>query len=134
MDKISTCNQTVDRAKFDANFDRIFGTGKKTKGSYIQDPETGKLVPANEYIRPAKQSTYVHGDMAPVKSPITGEVFTCRGKLEKHNREHGITNSADYSPQFLENRKKARIAEGDRQAKRSRIDDIQRAIYQHTKR
>ena len=36
--------------------------------------------------------------LEPFKSPITGEIISNREQLRAHNKQHGVTNSADYGP------------------------------------
>ena len=60
------------------NHQKIFGESKVQRGRFIQDPETGRLVPASEYQR--KQSdvnlmVLVKGFDA-YESPTTGEVVS----------------------------------------------------------
>jgi len=52
--------------------------------------------------------------------------------LREHNRHYGVTNSADYSPEYVKSRKDRRVAEGQRELKASRIQDIKQAIQQHS--
>ncbi|MFN5802308.1 MAG: hypothetical protein ACK44V_05610, partial [Burkholderiales bacterium] len=47
---------------FSGNFDKIF-TGKPIRGSFIQDPETGELVPKDQYYAPSNASHYVMPDI-----------------------------------------------------------------------
>ena len=128
---IKNTQQRVTR-KFDDEMDRIFGGGKKPKGSYIQDPETGKLVPRSEYVRKeTNMAPSVMGDIQDFVSPIDQSLITDRGQLRRHNERHGVTNAADYSPQFIENKKKSKEAQQARDGKADRIDTIKRAIAHH---
>jgi hypothetical protein len=45
-------------------------------------------------------------DIEPFISPITGKVVSSRSQLRQHNKEHGVTDSRDYSEKYFE--KKAR--------------------------
>lgn len=82
-----------------------------TTRSWVQHPITGKLIPRAEYVRPGPRTHYVQGDIESFVSPVTKEVISDRGKLRDHMREHGITNSSDYSPEFLHDRRLKREAE-----------------------
>ena len=75
---------------------------------WIQDPKTGKLVPQDQYHGTEPNRLYVLGDIQPFVSPIDGTLISSRSKLRDHNNRHGVTNSSDYSPEFLAKRKKAR--------------------------
>ena len=99
--------------------------------SYVQDPETGKLVPREEWVDRRERTHFVHGDIDSFTSPIDGRVISDRGHLRAHNKEHGVTDSRDYSPEFIAKRAKER---GDRargntaQDRAERIELIRRAI------
>ena len=128
---IKNTQQRVTR-KFDDNFDKIFGDKRAAKGSYVQDPETGKMVPRSEYVRKeTNMAPSVMGDLQDFVSPIDKSLITDRGQLRRHMAEHGVTNSADYSPQYSENKKKSIEAQQAREAKADRIDTIKRAIAHH---
>ncbi len=135
MDRISTEQQIVDKAKFDKGFDNIFGKPKaKKSGGYIQCPKTGKLVPREEYIRPkdvdAPMVMAMHQDFV---SPIDQTLITSRAKLEAHNRKHGVTNSADYSNGYIENKARQRNERGEKYLRDTRRKDIGDAIDRHTR-
>lgn len=56
---------------------------------YIQDPETLKLVPADEYVRPSSNAPYIMGDIQPYQSMVTGEMIGGRRQHREHLRQHG---------------------------------------------
>jgi len=97
---------------------------------YIQCPETHKLIPAEEYVRPTRQTHMVMEDIKPFKSPIDGSVISSRPQLEAHNRRHGVTNSADYPKEWVANRGKQRLREQQRNLKESRRADLMKAFDQ----
>ena len=103
-----------------------------TRRTWVQDPDTGKLVPKHEYRRRAEDtSAAVQGDIEPFVSPITGQTITSRSVLRRHNREHGVTDSRDYSSEFLLDRtnKRAAAALGQTpEAKQDRINLIRKEL------
>ncbi len=104
-----------------------------TRRSWVQHPETGKLIPKEEYVRDGG-SAYIQGDIEPFVSPITGETITSRSHLRAHNHRHGVTDSRDYSDDFLVKRSHQRIAEMTGQtkaAKQERINLIKEALQKH---
>jgi hypothetical protein len=118
---------------FEENFDAIFGQKKVERGSFVQDPHTGKLVPKSDYQRVDPDAPYVQGDIEAFKSPIDGTIIDDRAKLRRHNAQHGVTNSADYSPEYLHKRRLAREAEmlgTTRQAKQERINLIKQKLHE----
>jgi hypothetical protein len=74
---------------FTGNFDNIF-TGKPIRGSFIQDPKTGELVPKDQYYAPANTSCYVMPDIQPYQSMQTGEMITSRSHHRAHLKQHGL--------------------------------------------
>lgn len=96
---------------------------------YIQHPETGKLIPAEEYVRPnSAKSAYVMEDVKPFVSPVDGSVISTRRKLNEHNRRHGVTNSADYSKEYLKGRTDQRLKQQAREGKQDRVNKIRNAL------
>jgi len=80
---------------------------------------------------------YIQGDIESFKSPIDGRCISDRRQLRLHNLEHGVTDSRDYSPQFIESKRKAREAEfngSTAQAKRERINALNDAFEKLTRR
>ena len=117
---------------FEDKFAAIFGDKPISRGSYVQDPETGKLVPRGTYQREDTNAPAVHGDIEDFVSPITREVITDRAQLRRHNEQHGVTNKADYSDAFMAKRVKAR--ENERlghtaQAKQERVNTIRAELH-----
>lgn len=80
-----------------------------TKRSWVQHPITGKMIPKDEYVRPDTRTAYIQGDIESFVSPIDGRHITDRSHLRRHNRDHGVTNSADYSKEFMLERSDERI-------------------------
>lgn len=80
----------TDHEAFSSNFDRIFSGGAK-RGSYIQDPETGKLVPKEEYYAPSDvNAPMVLNDIAGYKSMVTGEWIGSRSTHRDHLKQHRL--------------------------------------------
>lgn len=106
-----------------------------SRKSWVQDPDTGKLVPKNEYVRRSnRESASVQGDIEPFVSPITGKTITSRSVLRAHNAEHGVTDSRDYSDSFLKERSTKRINEmtgRTPEAKQERRELIMRELAKH---
>ena len=94
------------------------------KKSWVQDPETGKLVPKEEWRDKGPDSPTVLGDIEAFVSPIDGSHITSRSRLRAHNKLHGVTDSRDYSDSFLRERSAKRINEMTGQPKEARADRI----------
>ena len=95
--------------------------------TWVQDPETGKMIPKEEYNRGRDYSCYIQGDIESFISPVDGRVISDRSHLRAHNREHDVTDVRDYSHEFMLKRSGERIArlqgrtEEDRQERREMI-------------
>ena len=91
----------------------------------------GKLVPKEEYYgdNTRSQAPMFMPDIEPFVSPIDGQVITTRPMLKRHNKAHGVTNTADYSKEFLDGRRKERAATADKAGTAERIDLIKQAIH-----
>ena len=126
---ISSEDQKVDKKKFDANFDSIFGTKRVKRGSYVQDPETGKLVPRETYGSNARpDAPMINKPFEGFISPIDKKPVESRRQLSEHNKRHGVTDSRDYSANYLDRTTQQREAKSTRELKQSRISDIKRSI------
>lgn len=102
--------------------------------TWVQDPETGKLIPKAEYQRRERPAPLVIPDVQPFVSPVDGQPIYSRRQLRDHNARHGVTNVRDYGDTFFERKAQERSAElrcESRRAKRDRIEAIQRAFHRH---
>ncbi len=99
--------------------------------SWIQDPKTLKLIPKEEYYRDQERGALqIMGDLQPFVSPVTGETIYTRSQLREHNRQHGVTNLADYGPDWFDKKAKERQQQ-IRGTKQQRIETILRAFAEH---
>jgi len=115
---------------YNDNFDAIFGGRPPEGGSFIQIE--GKLSPRGEYDYDSVNAPMVMKPLRDFQSPIDGQIISSRSQLAKHNRKHGVTNSADYSGGYIEKRAKERNAAGEKYLKDTRITDIHAAINKHS--
>ena len=102
--------------------------------SWIQCPQTGKLIPKNEYVHPDNRAPFILSDITSFRSPIDGTLIDDRGKLRRHNLRHGVTDSRDYSPEYYARKQQQSnetVMGTTAKAKRERIAEIQRAIALH---
>ena len=104
-----------------------------SKTTYVYCQVAKKMVEkgSEQQLDPVTKAPMIIPPLKPFISPITGEEITCREQLRRHNRDHGVTNSADYSPEWMERKAKERIARanGDTpQARQERIEAIKHAI------
>ena len=119
--------------KFEENFERIFGNKKVQRGSFVQDPETGKLVPRETRPpTPRPSAPMVMKGLEPFKSPIDGSIISTRNQLAAHNKKHGVTNVGDYSGGYIEKKAHERVNAGEKYLKETRRADIHDAFNRHT--
>lgn len=106
------------------------------RATYVYCPKARKVVPkGTEYDEhDDRKGPMVIGPLTPFMSPITGEEITSREQLKRHNRAHGVTNAADYSPEWFEKKAKERqaVLNGTTpEARRERVEAIQAAMRNH---
>jgi hypothetical protein len=90
----------------------------------------GKLIPKEEYHGNNVRGPDLHvlPDITPFVSPIDGKQINSRPQLREHNKKHGVTNSADYSPEYYQKRKQERLFEQARHGRNERIELMKRAM------
>lgn len=113
-----------DHDAFADGYSRIF-SGKPERGSFVQDPKTGKLVPKSEYFCADESTHYVMGDIQPYKSMITGEMITSRSQHREHLTRHNcfeIGNEVNHAMKAAQPQRKY-----DREAARRQIGEIMSA-------
>lgn len=71
---------------------------------YIQHPETHKLIPAEEYVRPGKRGPYIQSDIAPYQCPVTGEMITSRSTRRAVMKEHNLVEVGNEKPNWMRER------------------------------
>lgn len=117
---------------YNANFESIFGSKPVESGRFVQDKTTGCLVPWQDYTPDSVNAPMIMKPLKEFKSPIDGQVITSRSQLDKHNKTHGVTNSADYNGGYIERKANERNLAGEKHLNATRRTDINQAIEQHT--
>lgn len=59
------------------------------KQSWVQDRETGELVPKGEYVRESR-GPMIMKDIEPFQSMIDGRLITSRSRMREHYRENRV--------------------------------------------
>ena len=127
---IKNTTQKVNDAYSD-NFDKIFGGKPPTTGAFTQCKD-GSLVPRGTYQSEGVNAPMVMKPLKDFVSPIDGQVISSRAQLAKHNKMHGVTNSADYANGYIDRKANERNAAGEKYLKETRVHDIRQAIQQHS--
>jgi hypothetical protein len=103
--------------------------------SWIQDRETGKLIPAEEYYRESKKKGHeIRADIDPFVSPIDGRVISSRSKLREHNLEHGVTDMRDYGDNWFTKKAQERsdvLGGTSQNERRGRVEAILQSLEKH---
>lgn len=87
---------------------------------YIQHPETGELIPAEDYIPPRVKTHFIAPDIQPYKSMQTGEMIGSRSHHREHLRRHQLIEVGNEVNHMLTGFKRKGI---DREQRRRDIAD-----------
>lgn len=101
--------------------------------SWIQDPNTGKLIPKEEYYASRDRTYYIQGDIEQFVSPVDGSVISDRRALREHNRRNNVVPAGAYGENegaayYARKKKEREQSFSNPAAKRERRDAINRAI------
>lgn len=132
---------TTDADKaYKEGYARVFGNRSPEKGRWVYDREQGKFVRPEEFTRPQSEGPMLMKPLDEFVSPVDGSVISDRAQLRRHNKQHGVTNLADFGENdgksFFERKQaeRERILRGDTaQAKSERVETIKRALHEHGK-
>jgi hypothetical protein len=94
--------------------------------TYVQDPKTKKFVEKSVF---QAQHHAVH-TLEPFVSPIDGTFIHDSAQLRAHHKQHGTTDSRDYSPDTMQRASRARdmkLQGLDPASKKDRIEAFTRA-------
>lgn len=131
-----TVQQKKVTEEYKAKYAGVFGDKPVQRGSWVYDSVLEKMVPKDEYYGQPQgaESATIMKPLDPFISPIDGKLIDDRSKLRAHNKEHGVTNVADYGTQYFERRQKEMHNEtigNTRDAKRERVETIKEAMHRH---
>ena len=105
-----------------------------SKQSWVQCPETNKLVPRDEYHRPQGNKSAAIQSFEEFVSPVDGKVISCPSKLREHNKRNGVTNVQDYGQGYFDRRGREKYNDmigNTRAAKQQRVNTIKSAMHKH---
>lgn len=112
-----------DNKKYAENHEKIFGPPKRGGG---------KMVFSHGHTK--KEGPQIIKSIEPFKSPVDGSIISDHAQLREHNRRHGVTDSRDYSADFVHKRRLDREARLTGSSKDDIIDRkraLARAIDRH---
>jgi hypothetical protein len=71
---------------------------------FIQDRETGELIPADDYRPKAPRSAAVVPDIEPYRVPGTNEWHTSRSHRREYMRREGVQEVGNEKPKWMRER------------------------------
>lgn len=117
---------------FEDGYDRIFDKNRKIqRGTWVQDENTGKMVKKGDFQPEYDDLPHIQSDIEPFISPVTRELISSRSQLRRHNKQHGVTDSRDYSQEHYQKAAQQRqdtMRGQTNAAKAERIETIKQAI------
>lgn len=97
---VSSVQQSVDAKTYGDNFERTFGKRDETRGRWVMDPKTGKLVRPWEYegdsTSRAIDASVLSGRFYENTVATDGTDIGSRAKHRAYMRERGLTTADDY--------------------------------------
>ncbi len=105
-----------------------------SKQSWVQCPETNKLIPKDQYCRPQPNKSAAVQGFESFVSPVDGKHISCPSKLREHNKRNGVTNVQDYGAGYFDRRGREKYNDmigNTRAAKQQRVDTIKSAMHKH---
>ena len=75
---------------------------------YDKETDTSTFVPVDAAARRNDMSAVVRGDIEPFVSPIDGSIISGTKQMRDHYKHHDVVPTAEFSPEFLEKKRKER--------------------------
>jgi hypothetical protein len=113
-----------------AGHEKVFGKTKVQRGRWIQDPETGKLVSASEYVRKETERArfFLMDRWDPYESETTGNVISNRRQRDYDLKSSGCR---PYEGKNIElQRANAEKKEMADRAKAERLETMEKTFYE----
>lgn len=116
---------------FEDGYERVFGSPRAERGSWVWDVSQGKLVPAEDYQPPsmAVDAPVLAGRFYENTVATDGTDIGSRKKHREYMRVNGVTAASDYSAEYRERVKRS----AERASEMHLNDVVGRAVYEHTK-
>ena len=109
--------------------EKIFGNKKPQRGRWIQDPESGELIPASEYVsRETKAGMILVKGFDAYESPVSGEVIS---NHRQRDRDLKASGCRQYEGKTQELQEVAKFkAEKNRQLEQKVTNTLEHAYYE----
>ena len=119
----STRRDGYDQKTYGDNFERIFGSERERK-------EREDIVKIEEHKHKAahSRSAYIMKPIEEFKSNVDGSIISDRKQLADHNKRNGVTNSADYSESYMNNRRSSLANTQERVNTTGRIEALKHVM------
>ena len=119
----STRRDGYDQKSYSDNFESIFGSEKDRRlRADAEKVETFK------HAASSNKSSYVAKSFEEFKSNVDGSIISDRKQLADHNKRNGVTNSADYSESYMNNRRSSISSAQERTDKTQRINKLKQTL------
>lgn len=119
----STRRDGYDQKAYGNNFENIFGSEKDRR----QRADEVKKETFKHAAAPSR-SAYIMKPIEEFKSNVDGSIIADRKQLADHNKRNGVTNSADYSESYMNNKRSSMAAAEERTNKTQRIEALKQTM------
>lgn len=119
----STRRDGYDQKSYGDNFESIFGSEKERK-QRADDVKRENF----KHAASSNKSAYVMKSFESFKSNVDGSIISDRKQLKDHNRRNGVTNSSDYSQNYMDNKRNSMAAAEERTNKTQRIEALKQTM------
>ncbi|HAM41748.1 MAG TPA: hypothetical protein DCP69_10560 [Candidatus Omnitrophica bacterium] len=128
--------QTQPQTKeFDEGYERTFGKDRSPiRGRFVQRPETGELIPASEYVRPAStralDAPIMAGRFYENVCTVDGVDIGSRKKRREYMRSNNLADTDDFKGEWTKAAKRRDEIREGRHDSKERREALGRAMYQ----
>jgi len=119
----STRRDGYDEKAYGDNFENIFGSEKDRR---LRTDGIKKEV--FKHAAATSRSAYIMKPIEEFKSNVDGSIISDRKQLADHNKRNGVTNSADYSESYMNNKRSSMAASQEREDKTQRIEALKQTM------
>ena len=120
-------------AEYEDGHKRIFGDKPPQRGRWVYDEKLQKLVPADEYQRPApeaRNAPIMAGRFYENTAATDGTDIGSRRKHREYMRQNNLTTADDFKITWAEQAKRREAIKEGRLPSKTRRDAIGRALYE----
>lgn len=116
--------------EYEDGFKRTFGDRKPQRGRWVADPETGKLIPAEQYVPksvskrvPVVTDRYYEGTRA---LDANRTDIGSRRKRTEYMKRRGLIDQADFTPQYIAREREHKQRQHEKNIEKAVIEAVMR--------